>query len=94
MCSLRKIECRICKKEKAESEFNPSQIRGRVCRPCWNEYRKSYYHRHPERGKSPAPRTDAAVCKVLIAHGESLKDDPERLKTEFIIGVMKSAKRQ
>jgi hypothetical protein len=51
-----------------------------VCRQCANELSRI------ERNLRVTPRIEKSksCCKILKSHYECLKDDPERLSTEFI----------
>jgi len=90
--------CRLCGVEKDISEYykNP-QTRDNFrheCKTCckWmnhkykndpdyrkrnREYAKAYY-------RSKHPSTPSWVCRIIQQHHEEMKDDPERLSTDFI----------
>ena len=59
-------------------------------------YIQKYYERNPEKKIESFERMhERNVCKILKKHTDDLKDDPERLSTEFIqnlIGIKRKSK--
>ena len=66
-----------------------------------SKYRKEHYYKNKERYIQSAkdfyhnkknPLSKKPTCEILKHHAEELKDDPERLTTDFIIKLIKKEK--
>jgi hypothetical protein len=51
-------------------------------REAHKDDRKAYYEAHKDDHRG------AHVCNILRVHKEELKDDPERLSTDFLIAII------
>jgi len=70
------------------NKANPDKIKEYVSR-----YRHKLMKENPEKIKEWDKRCSdkkikAETCEILTKHSEDLADDPERLTTEFITGLM------
>jgi hypothetical protein len=50
-----------------------------VCKGCHSARMKERYASDP----------NLSVCSILKSHADELSDDPERLSTDFIVGLLK-----
>lgn len=77
--------------KRAKDKWNkahPEKIKEYIAR-----YRKKLKAERPEKiaewgHRASERRHQADACEILAKHAEDLADDPERLSTEFITGLM------
>ena len=58
------------------------------CMVCANEKKKERYH-SDERYREEMLRRKRRICSILKRHADDLLDDPDRLSTDFIVGLLR-----
>ena len=85
--------CSHCKESKDESEFNKSRLTkdgfSRWCKRCKNE--KTAVIRKINLILPPIDKSLIKACDIIKDHNNILKDDPDRLHSDFLTQMICSA---
>jgi hypothetical protein len=80
--------CSHCGEEKEESEFYklPTTQTGlnSWCKKCMSEISTKHYYKK----KATRIKKLDVVCAIIKEHNEDLKDDPERLHSDFLTSLV------